>query len=230
MKSALTAIAALVLTATAAQAQWTGCRVGAGASILASVTDLSGGDTAGLGIAGNLESLGTQGAYATGLVGCDVAIGPVILGALADYSFGENEFKANVVGFGATADLKTGFENPWAVGVRAGYTVTPTTAVFLTGGYTGAKSNDIVATLNGAEIARYKLDDLKGYFIGTQIETMITPRLAFTLGYRFTRFDGQTVVLAPLPAALNLDNDVHAVTATISFKFGGSDTTLLPTK
>ena len=230
MKTALASIAALALTATAANAQWTGCRIGAGGTIMSSVTELTGNDTAGFGISGGIDGLGTQAAYATGVVGCDFQTGPIVLGALADYSFGENEWTAGISGPGFSADLKTGFENVWSVGARAGYTVTPTTAVFVMGGLTGAKGNDIVASLNGTEIARYKLDDLSGWFVGGQIETHITPRLVFTAGYKFSRFDSENIVIAPLPAAINLETDVHAVTATISWKFGASDTALVPTK
>lgn len=229
MKTAMTALAALALSASAASASWTGCRVGLTGGMTAAQTEVGASLFAGT-ASGSLDGLGTDGAEFGVLGGCDLQVGSrFIVGAFADWVTRDQEWSVGGSAGANSLKLSTEYGDEWAIGVRAGITVTPTTAVFLTGGYSEAKGGPITLTVNGTNVGGVDMGDFSGFFVGGQMETEVMKNIFITAEYRFHRYDTRTIDLAPT-AVIDTDTDAHTARISVSYKFGGQNDTLVPTK
>lgn len=223
MRLGILTAAALALTASAANASWTGCQVGAFGGLTATQTD--GGVASPFlgGITASLESFGTDGGEVGLTVGCDLQVADrFIVGAFADYAFRDQEWALSGSAGATSFKLSTAYGDEWSVGVRAGVTVTPTTAVFMTAGYSEAEGGPIGLSINGTSVGSIDLGDYSGWFVGAQMETQVWKNIFLTADYRFHRYDTRTIDLAPL-ATVDLDTDAHTVRMALSFKFGASE-------
>jgi len=191
MKALSAALAALLLSGTAASASWTGCRVGVFAGMAAATSDVA--------ISGvSLVDFGTDGPQGGVVAGCDLQLDRVVIGGFVDYALQDREFDIIGVGLAKT-------EGQWSIGARAGLTMTPTTAVFLTAGYTEAKSDDIL-----------ELGDLKGWFVGGTFETEVIKNIFLSADYRYEMFDDRTLFGIP---ELTTETTAHVARIGVSYKF-----------
>ena len=224
MKKLLMAVVALAFSATASNAGWTGCKVGAFAGVSATHTEASLSTPLLPGSSVDIDGLGTQGMNGGLAAGCDLQVGQFVVGAFGDYTFQDLDWTTGVTFAGTQiAELRTGIEDMWAVGARAGYLATPTTLVYATAGYTEAKSKDLGLSFLSTPVVSWSVGDLSGWFVGGGIETMVWKQLSLAVEYRYSRFETERVALAPLPVDLDLDTDIHAVRLALSYKFGADD-------
>lgn len=220
MKKILLTAAALVLSASAASAGWTGCRIGVIGGVSAATSELS-GSVIGAPLSASIDGLGSDGWAAGGIVGCDYQIDRFVIGGFADYQFQDLKWSAGAVLGGTTIGLDTSLEDQWSVGLRGGITLTPTTLLYGSVGWTQAKSSDITLTVNGTAAGALAVEDAKGWFVGGGIESeFLMPNLFLGIDYRFTRFDSRPLDIAPGFVDAGLDTDVHSVKATLTYKFG----------
>jgi len=228
LTAALAAATALALSSAPVFA-WTGCKVGAfaGYGITHSTATAS---TPLAPLSATIDGLSTENPLGGLALGCDVQFDRIVIGAFADYAFQEAEWKASIAAFGNTATVTTGLGDQWAIGMRVGYTVTPTTLVFATAGWTEAEADPLALAVNGTVLGSVSVPDAKGWFVGGGFESEVAKRVYLQMEYRFTRFDDRNVVLLPGVADLGLDTDQHQVRLGVAFKFGPESNPLAPMK
>lgn len=222
MRTLATTVAVLALTATAASANWTGCRVGAFGGAMATNTEVTGGFGP---ITGSIDGVGVQSIQGGIMAGCDYQAGSMVVGAFADYAMQDADWRAGISTPFGGGSIETNVGNQWALGVRAGYLVTPTTLLYGTAGYTEAKMDDIDVVLNGATVATLGIDDPAGWFVGAGMESMMSKNLRISLEYRYSAFDNQPVDFTSvgLPITTDLETDSHQFRVGLSFAFGGEE-------
>lgn len=231
MKRLLIAVTALALSAPAALASWTGCKVGGFAGVASATTEATLSTPLIPDSSIGIDGLGFQGMNGGITAGCDLQVGShFVVGLHADYAFQDLEWKTDVTFAGTSiADIRAGLEDQWAVGARIGYLMTPTSLLYGTAGYTEAKAKDLSVSFLGTPLVSWAVNDPSGWFVGGGIESMVMPNISLSLEYRYTRFDSERVTLAPLPVDLDLDTDMHAVRLAVAYKFGAG-TSLEPMK
>jgi outer membrane immunogenic protein len=130
-------------------------------------------------------------------------------GVFADYDFGS----------GISGDVSVGGVNTsldhnhsWAVGVRLGHLITPSTLLYGAAGYTQAEFE-----LNG-----FGARTFGGYFVGAGVETFLHANWTLKLEYRFSQFGEETVVdQANLSA--DLEPSMHSARLVLTYKVGRHD-------
>lgn len=223
MKKVIATLALLLASATTASAGWTGCRIGVIGGVAAANTGLDVALT-GIPISGGVDGFGSDGFAGGGLVGCDYQMDRIVVGAFADYQLQDLKWSAGLALGPNSGKLETSLGDQWSVGVRAGITLTPTTLLYGQVGYTEAKSDPITLSINGTAVGSVGVEDAQGWFVGGGIESeFLMPNLFLALDYRFTRFDSRAIDLGGLPATANLDTDVHAIKAILTYKFGPTE-------
>ncbi len=116
-------------------------------------------------------------------------------------------------------------------GGRAGYLVTPSTLLFLTGGYTHADVSDLTANASFiGPITLARVGDFDGYFIGGGAEVKITKAISIKGEYRYTDLDSEVITLLPdtggFGAFVNglvttkLDPDIQTARVSLNYRFG----------
>lgn len=149
------------------------CYIDAGAAFGSSVADLKSADgKVPFSPSGVMGQLGA---------GCDlIPMGNFVVGAFGLYNVGELKSSAT---FGADK-LDFMLNKNWAVGVRAGVLLQPTTLLYGRFGYTGAN-----AEIKSAE---FKLDrNLHGVIMGVGIETQIAGPLALRIAGDYYKWQDQ---------------------------------------
>jgi outer membrane immunogenic protein len=228
MKLGIATAAALALTASAAQASWTNCRVGGTAGMTATVTELTATSPFFPGGSVGLDGFGTDGADIGVLAGCDLQVGDrFVVGAFADWVHRDHEFSITATDGVDSLKLATPFGNQWTIGARAGVLTTPTTLVYGLVGYTEAEGGDIGLSFNGTSVGSVSLGDLKGWTVGGGVETEVLKNLVLGLEYRYQHFQTRELDLGI--ANVDFDTDAHSVRLNVAWRFGGSET-LVPMK
>ena len=137
---------------------------------------------------------GTQGGIRAGY---DYQIGSFVLGAVADYSFVNQE--DSVTAFSTTPAYYTftrTLQQLAAVRARLGYAYGPALG-YVTGGYAAGELDNSYRTSNGANTFRASTDDDKanGYQLGGGVEYALAPNLTLTGEYLYTTLDaGDSVI------------------------------------
>ena len=135
-----------------------------------------------------------------------------MVGAFFDYDW--TNLKSSISIFESASELGDNsanvsfeIEDQWALGLRFGYLPTPSTLLYLAGGYTQATIGDIFfsASINNSseEISESISgslagdQELSGYFIGGGVETKLTSNITLKLEYRYADFGSEDVTLMP---------------------------------
>ena len=166
---------------------WTGCYVGVGGGYGMYNQDIS-ADTSGF-IGGSTETvtLGGRGWFGTGQVGCDYQFAPQwVIGAFGDYDL------SNITGHIFDVDEK--LSSTWAVGARLGYVIMPNLLGYVSGGYTQARFDEILACA-GCSTA-IDAHTYSGWFLGSGYEyglTWASPNLFWKTEYRFASYKNDTL-------------------------------------
>jgi outer membrane immunogenic protein len=138
-----------------------------------------------------------------------------LLGELT-YSGLQGFASVHVPGASASVNMNTGLG--WAVLARASVLASPSTLLYLVGGYTGQNVHGDGFTTMGGTVASFSSDQtVNGWTIGPGIETLLAGNWSAKLEYRYSQF-GQTT-LAGGNVALMPSNQV--VRAGLSYRFGG---------
>jgi outer membrane immunogenic protein len=181
----------------------------------------------------SIDGLGGDGAIFSLGAGADYQVNSrVVVGAFFDYDWANIEsdlFNLQIgdpVALSASADMDV--EDIWSVGGRLGYLVTPSTMLFLTGGYSRADISDIsfrATGLGGGTLAR--VGEFDGYFIGGGAEIKLTKSLSLKGEYRYTDLDSKSLTLLPgTPlegindfVTTKLDPDIQTARLALNYRF-----------
>lgn len=138
-----------------------------------------------------------------GFVGYDYEVLPkVVIGAQADLNFTTGDTLRGVAsGTKITLDPKRSID----LSARVGYTVTPSTLVYVRGGYTNAR---VRTTFTTSTATRSAGEDRDGWLVGGGVEQYIIPNVSARLEYRYSDLsDGRGTY------------DRHQVLAGVAYRF-----------
>lgn len=143
------------------------------------------------------QDTGGKGWLATVTLGYDHQIGKIVVGAFVDYDWNRSsgEWRDRAGGFNVSGDFDQ--RSSWAVGGRIGVLANPGTLVYVSGGWTDARFDELrLLPFNPAPAAvpqRIPSQDFRGGFIGAGIETQLMSNLSLRLEYRFADFRDESV-------------------------------------
>jgi outer membrane immunogenic protein len=216
-----------------AAVNWTGCYIAGGGGYgmynqeVNEVTDPGGFPL----VPNGRVDFGGRGWFGTVQGGCDFQVGGnIVIGAFADYDFSNlrGDIHLPVLNWQGREKLK----NSWAAGGRIGWLPFPQLLVFVSGGYTEARFNQVDLFNQGGfpislHIARHTYE---GWFLGTGYEYALGffPGLFWKTEYRFADYGDDRVQIrditgAPIGLAINSEKRVHTVRSELvwRFNFGG---------
>jgi outer membrane immunogenic protein len=211
---------------------WTGCYVGAGGGYGMSnqETQFVDGTTGPFGLS---SDTGGRGWFGTVQVGCDYQIGSnIVIGAFGDYDFSGIKGDTPIDALAAVGEEK--LKSSWAAGGRIGWLPFQQLLVFVSGGYTEARFNqvDLWSVPNGIprNLAISK-HTYSGWFLGSGYEYGIgwLPGLFWKTEYRFADYGSDRVpifsTLSGLPTGDSVDSHKYVQTVRSElvwrFNFGG---------
>jgi opacity protein-like surface antigen len=173
-------------------------------------------NTAGPGSLLNLDGLSTRGVVYGAHGGFDfrIANSPFLVGIVGSYQFGEAEFDISSAALGVNV-LHATIEPTWKVGGRVGYVLGNGSMIY--GGYQYANAKlGITSGLVPGSLSY----DLTGHnpFIG--IELPITDFVTVGMQYDYTKYDTERLASFG-PLNLDLDAEVHAVSARVNVRLQG---------
>jgi outer membrane immunogenic protein len=193
---------------------WTGFYVGAAFGAGAMV-DRASSSNGGVAIA---NDDGGQGVLASVYGGYDFQVMPrALVGVLAEGTWSSVQSNASAQVIGASANISTQPNLGWSALVRAGVLSSPSTLMYVVGGYSGQNFHASGTALAGGAAAAFTRDDyFNGWTLGGGLETMLGHGWSAKLEYRFTQFETRTLS----GTTLNVSPFEHAVRAGLSYKFG----------
>ena len=124
-------------------------------------------------------------AYGVG-VGYDFAMGGVVLGIEGEYMESEASTDFDTTGFTGFGVSNVGAGRDLYVGARAGILATPSTLVYVKGGYTNAQLN-VLASDNTTDVDTDV--DLDGFRVGAGVEQAISENLFVKGEYRYSKYE-----------------------------------------
>ena len=195
-------------------ANWTGCYVGVGTG-MASTTNNASLDIEGGPSLLSIDGLGSNGMVFGGQVGCDIQISKgFVVGAWGSYDWHDQEWSiASGLISGPLATMS--IDSQWAIGGRAGVVVNN---VLLYGliGYTEMQTSAVQVPLAATSFA---VPDFSGMVFGGGMEMAIGNGLFLTGEYRYSRFNSEAAPIIPGVLNLNMEPDMHAFAARLSYRF-----------
>lgn len=211
---------------------WTGCYVGAGGGYGVFNQEVQAFTAAGA--FGLANDNGGKGWFGTVQVGCDYQIGSnIVIGAFADYDFSGIKGDMSIASFAHVGEEK--LKNSWAAGGRIGWLPFNQLLVFVSGGYTEARFDEVATRiafgaggLTGSGILKHTYT---GWFLGSGYEYGIgwLPGLYWKTEYRYAdygtdRLDYVTLATgAPTGFTIDSHKRTHTVRSELvwRFNFGG---------
>jgi outer membrane immunogenic protein len=178
---------------------WTGFYAGLGGGGNALNTELSAraapgvSDSGPAGAAASLDGLGAAGGFLQLNAGYDYQLtSRWVIGAVANVDFDDTRttLRVSVPGAPLQARAKLSMDNTWSIGARAGYLTSPSTLLFVTGGYTQVLMSDklsIGGPFPDTTVSAH-VPNFGGGFIGAGAETLLTEHISLRGEYRFTDF------------------------------------------
>jgi outer membrane immunogenic protein len=166
---------------------------------------------------------GGQGGLGTVVIGFDRQLHDrYVLGAFVEYDWSSLELTYEDTN---TPQQKFRMRDAFSVGGRAGFLMTPTSLLYVTGGYTWArgKSDQYFDIVNGTQTFYGVTSlDLNGPFVGIGMETQLAPRLALRAEGRYTMFNEVTTNhfnTAPYIFTDTMTADVLTARLVLTYKF-----------
>lgn len=159
----------------------------------------------------------------------------IVLGAFADYTFGDLDDKYDTPANGVIlpGSVKAKYEDIWAVGARFGLVVHKDMLLYGTVGYTAA---DFSAENDSGKGKK----DLDGYFVGAGLERLLCNNLYLKAEYRYSDYgDFSEVSVDEAPpkgcgvgcsSKVEFENEIHSVRVGLAYKFGGRREEAAPLK
>ena len=200
---------------------WTGFYVGGSVGAGAVVHDIGAtGAPVAIPASAGFDGVGAEGMLASAMIGFDYQATPhLVIGVLADVDWASiNTHLYGNVGPGL-AGLEYDLTGHWGYSIlaRAGYLATPSTLLYLLGGYSHRSFEaDGVVTFLGAPIltTSYSLA-YSGWTAGAGIETALTKALSARLEYRFTQYQEEKY----FNNILSIAPSEHTARLAIAYKF-----------
>jgi outer membrane immunogenic protein len=183
-------------------------------------------------LSASLNGLGATGTLATIGAGYDYQIMPsFVVGVFGDYDFHslKSELDLNIPSAPLSLHGEFSVDRQWSVGGRMGYLTSPSTLVFLSGGYTELSASNFTANLSGGATnvaLAATVPTIAGGFVGAGFETMLTTHVSLRGEYRFTDFGSGPVTL-PVVGGTDLNNflavrvspTLQTVKASVNYRF-----------
>lgn len=219
MKRLLIAGAALIAVASASNADtpavnWTGCYVGVGVGMASTTNNASIDITGGPSLL-SVDGLGSNGASIGGQVGCDLQVAKqFVVGAWGSYDWHNQDWSisSGLIG-GPLATMS--IDSTWAIGGRAGVVVNNVLLYGLVG-YTQMQTSGVNVPLAATSLA---VADFSGMVFGGGMEMALGNGLFLTGEYRYSRFNSEAATIIPGVLNLNMEPDMHAFAARLSYRF-----------
>ncbi|CAN5911533.1 outer membrane beta-barrel protein [soil metagenome] len=196
---------------------WTGFYAGAafGAGGLVNKLNSSGG-----GVSTAFNGAGQSGVLGSIYGGVDYQITQRgIVGLLGELSYGGFQGTVNATtaaGTAASVSQNSGFG--WSVLARAGFLASPSTLLYLAGGYTGQMiHSSAFASGPGGTANASTNSTVNGWTVGPGFESMLTSNLSAKLEYRYSQFGSQTIA----GTGIAMQPSSHALRVGLSYRFGG---------
>lgn len=175
------------------------------------------------------QDTGGKGGLFTAIVGADYQIMPgLVIGAFVDYdrtNF-EGEWRDRAGGLNVSGQLKQ--SSAWAAGGRLGVLTSPSTLLFVSGGWTQAKFDQLDFTPFGAAAPTRFIpsQSLNGAFVGVGAETKVWDGLSLRLEYRYSDFgdkkiDRLNTATGAFSTEAHEDLSTQSIRAVLTHKFGG---------
>ncbi|MFI4999080.1 MAG: outer membrane protein [Reyranellales bacterium] len=195
---------------------WTGFYIGAafGAGAMVDRVDTS---VAGAGF--TIDGAGGSGVLGSIYGGIDYRILPrAVVGLLAEVSWAGFQSSASAQVLGANAGVTTRADLGWAALARAGVLASPSTLLYLIGGYTGQNFHtDGFAAAGGATANFSNNATLNGWTVGGGLESMLWGGWSGKLEYRYSQFERRL-----LPGtSIGVQPATQVVRAGLTYHFGG---------
>lgn len=193
---------------------WTGFYLGAAFGGTAAIHNTN---SASNGIALSNQGVGGQGVLASIYGGYDLQVLPkALVGVLAEGTWASPQSTVSAQVGGAAASITSQPDWGFALLARAGVLATPSTLLYLTGGYAGQNFHTTGNASAGATVVTFTRDDwFNGWTVGGGLESRLRGPWAAKLEYRYTQFGART-----LGNGINETPSLHAVRAGLSYKFG----------
>jgi outer membrane immunogenic protein len=195
---------------------WTGFYLGAafggGAEVLNNNSTVNG-------VTFNNQGVGGQGVLASIYGGYDLQVLPkALVGVLVEGTWASAKSSINAQTPGTNANISTQPDLGFALLARAGIVATPSTLLYLTGGYAGQNFHTTGTAAAGSAFASFTRDDwYNGWTVGGGLETRLQGPWTAKLEYRYSQFGTRTV-----GNGLTETPSLHAIRAAISYKFGAA--------
>lgn len=141
-----------------------------------------------------------------------------ILGLAAELSYGGGQGFMNATFPGVTANVDQYAGLGWAVLARAGFLASPSTLLYLTGGYAGQILNTSMFASGAGGAARFSGNStVNGWTVGPGFEAMLTDKMSAKLEYRYSQYGATNVP----GTGISMQPSSHAMRVGLSYKFGG---------
>ncbi len=168
---------------------------------------------------------GGAGGFGTAVVGYDRQIRDrYVIGGFLEYDWSSLEITYEDTN---TPLQKFRMRDAFSLGGRAGFLMTPSSLLYLTGGYTWGrgKSDQYFDIQSGSTTYSGVTSlDLNGPFVGVGMETMLTSRLALRGEVRYTMFDDVVTNRdASTPFTNSFGADLLTGRLVLTYKFNGND-------
>ncbi len=165
------------------------------------------------------DGAGGQGMLASIYGGIDYQFLPrALVGVMAEGTYSGIEASSSAQVPGASASVSSRANLSWSALIRAGVLPSPSTLIYLLGGYSGMNLNTSGTALAGGMLATFSRNDVfNGWTIGTGVETRLSGGWSTKIEYRYSQFESRTLS----GTALAIQPSIHAVRVGLSYKFGG---------
>jgi len=149
--------------------------------------------------------------------GYDFNVGGAVLGVEGEYTDSTAKSNrgpfTNEFGFGRVSQGRDLY-----IGARAGILASPTTLVYVKGGYTNSKLNVLAGDTNQSTDTSFKLD---GWRVGAGLEHAFSQNMFGKVEYRYSKYDSAHIDFAngATSSEFNIDTDRHQVVAAVGWRF-----------
>jgi outer membrane immunogenic protein len=165
------------------------------------------------------NQIGGQGVLVSAYGGYDLQVMPkALVGVLVEGTWASPQASVSAQVGGANATITS--QPDWGIAIlaRAGILATPSTLLYLTGGYAGQNLHSTgTAVAPGAFASFTRNDWFNGWTVGGGLETKLRGPLSAKLEYRYTQFGAQTV-----GNGVSDTPSTHAIRAGLTYKFGAA--------
>ena len=196
------------------QSSWTGFYLGGAFGGMAAIQH---DNSTVNGVTFSNQGVGGQGVLASIYGGYDMQILPkALVGVLAEGTWASPQSSVSAQVGGASANINSQPDLGFALLARAGIVATPSTLLYLTGGYAGQNFHTTGTAAAGGAFASFARDDwFNGWTVGGGLETRLKGPWSAKLEYRYTQFGTRTV-----GNGITETPSLHAVRAGLTYKFG----------